>query len=50
MTERQSVPPAPAPLEAHAQQFDALFGKVNQRAGFRLSGWESRSCGHATRW
>jgi SRSO17 transposase len=35
MTARQSVAPAPAPLEAYAQQFDALFGKRSQREGFR---------------
>ena len=35
MTARQSVTPAPAPLEEYAQQFDSLFGKRNQREGFR---------------
>jgi SRSO17 transposase len=35
MTARQPVTPAPAPLEDCAQQFDALFGKRNQREGFR---------------
>jgi len=35
MTARQSVPPAPAPLEAYAREFDALFGKRNQRDGVR---------------
>ena len=35
MTARQSVPPAPAPLEEYARAFDALFGKRNQREGFR---------------
>jgi len=35
MTTRLSVPPAPVPLEAYAQQFDPLFGKDNQRDGFR---------------
>lgn len=35
MTARQPVTPAPAPLEAFAQQFDPLFGKRNQREGFR---------------
>jgi len=35
MTARQPVSPAPAPLEAYAQEFDALFGKRNQREGFR---------------
>src|SRR5215467_9624404 len=35
MTDQRPVTPAPAPLEAYAHQFDHLFGKVNQRAGFR---------------
>ena len=35
MTARQSVTPAPAPLEEYAQQFDSLFGKRNQREGCR---------------
>lgn len=35
MTTRHAVPPAPVPLEAYAQRFDALFGKGNQRDGFR---------------
>ena len=35
MTNHCSVTPAPAPLEAYAQQFDALFGKLNQRYNFR---------------
>lgn len=35
MTARQPVTPAPAPLEAFAQRFDGLFGKRNQREGFR---------------
>lgn len=35
MTARQPVAPSPAPLEAYAKQFDALFGEANQRAGFR---------------
>lgn len=35
MTARQPVTPAPAPLEAYAQAFDPLFGKRNQREGFR---------------
>jgi len=35
MTARQPVSPAPAPLEAYAREFDALFGKRNQREGFR---------------
>jgi hypothetical protein len=35
MTDQCPVIPAPAPLEAYAQQFDGLFGKLNQRNGFR---------------
>jgi len=35
MTTRLPVSPAPAPLEAYAQAFDARFGKRNQREGFR---------------
>jgi SRSO17 transposase len=35
MTKRQVVTPAPGPLETYAREFDALFGKVNQRAAFR---------------
>ncbi len=35
MTKRRSAPPAPAPLEAYCQQFDPLFGKLNQREAFR---------------
>lgn len=35
MTTRQSCPPAPAPLEAYAVQFDALFARLNQRHAFR---------------
>jgi SRSO17 transposase len=35
MTARRPVPPAPGPLEAYCQQFDALFGKQNQRESFR---------------
>ena len=35
MTRRLPVPPAPAPLEAYARQFDPLLGKDNQRSGFR---------------
>ena len=35
MTDQRPVTPAPAPLEAYAQQFDALFDKLNQRDGFR---------------
>jgi DDE superfamily endonuclease len=35
MTKRIEVASAPAPLEAYARQFDPLFGKSNQREGFR---------------
>src|SRR5215218_5533087 len=35
MTQRQAAAAAPGPLEAYAQQFDDLFGKVNQRRAFR---------------
>ncbi len=35
MTKRLEVAPAPAPLEEYAQHFDGLFGKSNQREGFR---------------
>ena len=35
MTARRPVTPAPGPLEAYCQQFDALFGKQNQRESFR---------------
>jgi SRSO17 transposase len=35
MTKRIEVMAAPAPLEAYAEQFDAFFGKSNQREGFR---------------
>ncbi len=35
MTPRRPVTPAPGPLETYCQQFDALFGKYNQRDGFR---------------
>src|SRR5215207_6369827 len=35
MTQRQAAAPAPGPLEAYAQHFDDLFGKVNQREAFR---------------
>ena len=35
MTTRQPVSPAPALLEAYAQEFDPLFGKRNQREGWR---------------
>src|SRR6266700_3925153 len=35
MTKRIEVAAAPAPLEEYAQHFDGLFGKSNQREGFR---------------
>ena len=35
MTDQRPVTPAPAPLEAYAQQFDEFFSKLNQRHGFR---------------
>jgi DDE superfamily endonuclease len=35
MTSRRPVDPAPGPLETYGQQFDALFGKSNQRESFR---------------
>jgi SRSO17 transposase len=35
MTKRIEVARAPAPLEAYVKHFDALFGKSNQRDGFR---------------
>jgi len=35
MTARHPVTPAAGPLEAYCQQFDALFGKSNQRESFR---------------
>ena len=35
MTKRIEVASAPAPLEEYAQHFDGLFGKSNQREGFR---------------
>jgi SRSO17 transposase len=35
MTKRLEVAPAPAPLEDYAKHFDGLFGKSNQREGFR---------------
>jgi SRSO17 transposase len=35
MTKRLEVAPAPAPLEEYIQHFDPLFGKSNQREGFR---------------
>jgi SRSO17 transposase len=35
MTKRLEVERAPAPLEEYAKHFDGLFGKSNQREGFR---------------
>ena len=35
MTKRIEVASAPAPVEEYAQHFDGLFGKSNQREGFR---------------
>ena len=35
MTKRIEVARAPAPLEEYVKQFDPLFGKSNQREGFR---------------
>lgn len=35
MTKRRMIASAPEPLEAYASQFDALFGKSNQREAFR---------------
>ncbi len=35
MTKRIEVERAPAPLEEYAKHFDPLFGKSNQREGFR---------------
>ncbi len=35
MTKRIEVAPAPVPLEAYAKHYDPLFGKSNQREGFR---------------
>lgn len=35
MTKRQAATPAPGPLEAYAQAFDDLFGKLNQREALR---------------
>ena len=35
LTKRIDVARAPAPLEAYVKHFDALFGKSNQRDGFR---------------
>jgi SRSO17 transposase len=35
MTKRCPCPSAPGPLEAYAAEFDALFGTLSQRRGFR---------------
>jgi hypothetical protein len=35
MTQRKPATPAPGPLEAYSQHFDALFARHNQREGFR---------------
>jgi DDE superfamily endonuclease len=35
MSKRLPCPPAPGPLEGYAAQFDALFGSLAQRRGFR---------------
>jgi SRSO17 transposase len=35
MTKRIDITPAPEPLEAYVKHFDVLFGKSNQREGFR---------------
>ena len=35
MTKRLACPPAPGPLEDYAARFDALFGSLAQRRGFR---------------
>ena len=35
MTKRREIARAPEPLEAYAEHFDHLFGKSNQREGFR---------------
>jgi hypothetical protein len=35
MTQRLAATPAPGPLEGYTRQFDALFGKLNQREAFR---------------
>jgi SRSO17 transposase len=35
MTMRRPCPPAPGPLEDYAARFDALFGSLAQRRGFR---------------
>ena len=35
MTKRRGITLVPEPLEDYARHFDALFGKSNQREGFR---------------
>jgi SRSO17 transposase len=35
MTSRRPCPPAPGPLEDHAQRFDPVFSSLAQRRGFR---------------
>src|SRR5467141_2216788 len=35
MTKPKPCPPAPGPLEGYAARFDALFGALAQRRGFR---------------
>ncbi len=35
MTKRIEVARAPVPLEEYVEHFDPLFGKSNQREGFR---------------
>lgn len=35
MTKRIHITPAPEPLEDYTKHFDELFGKSNQREGFR---------------
>jgi len=35
MTKRIEVSAAPVPLEAYSEHFDPVFGKSNQREGFR---------------
>lgn len=36
MTKRRVIPTAPEPLGTSAQHVDEVFGKSNQREGFRL--------------
>jgi len=35
MTKRIEIAQAPMPLESYIKHFDPLFGKSNQREGFR---------------